>query len=135
MTAAIEVVAIRPTDGKSSVKAFCNVKIGGVTVKGAKIVRQVGQRPWLAMPAVKTDHGWQNIIELSKPLRDRVTEVVLAAWQDLPASRQEILPPSRAAERGRASAPRLAERGQGWTRGARIVTVPIAPNGDELDDI
>jgi DNA-binding cell septation regulator SpoVG len=51
--APIEVVAIRHLDGKSSVKAFVDLKLGGITIKGCKIVRQGDQRPWVAMPAVK----------------------------------------------------------------------------------
>jgi DNA-binding cell septation regulator SpoVG len=89
MTAAIEVLAIRKLDGKSTVKAFVDLRLGGVTIKGAKIVQQDGQRAWLAMPSVKTERAWQNVVELSKDLRERATEVVLAAWathqpRDLP---------------------------------------------------
>jgi DNA-binding cell septation regulator SpoVG len=80
MSAPIEVLAIRRLDGKSNVKAFVDLRLGGITLKGCKIVQQDGQKAWLAMPAVKSDHGWNNVIELSKPLRERVTEVVLAAW-------------------------------------------------------
>ena len=76
----IEVLAIRRLDGKSSVKAFCDVRLGGVVLKGCKVIQQDGQRPWLALPSIKTEHGWQNVVELSKPLRERVTGVVLAAW-------------------------------------------------------
>jgi DNA-binding cell septation regulator SpoVG len=79
--AAIEVLAIRRLDGKSTVKAFCDVKIGGVTLKGCKIVQQDGQRAWLAMPSIKTERAWQNVVELSKPLREAATEIVLAAWE------------------------------------------------------
>jgi DNA-binding cell septation regulator SpoVG len=80
MTAAIQVLTIRKLDGKSSVKAFCDLQIGGVKVMGAKIVQQDGQKAWLAMPSAKTQRAWQNVVELSKPLRERATEVVLAAW-------------------------------------------------------
>jgi DNA-binding cell septation regulator SpoVG len=92
MSAPIEVLAIRQLDGRTSVKAFVDLRIGGVTIKGAKVVRQDGQQAWLAMPAVKLERGWSNTVELSKPLRERVTEVVLAAWN---AQRQEIIPPRR----------------------------------------
>jgi DNA-binding cell septation regulator SpoVG len=81
MSAAIQVLAIRKLDGRSSVKAFTDLRIGGVTIKGAKIVQQDGQKAWLAMPSVKTDRAWQNIVELSKPLCERCTEAVLAAWE------------------------------------------------------
>jgi DNA-binding cell septation regulator SpoVG len=82
MSAPIAVLAIRRLDSKSSsVKAFCDLQLGGVTIKSAKIIQQDGQRAWVAMPSVKTDHGWQNVVEVtSKDLRQRITEVVLAAW-------------------------------------------------------
>jgi DNA-binding cell septation regulator SpoVG len=80
MSAPIEVLAIRRLDGSSTVKAFVDFRLGGVTIKGAKIVQQTGQKAWVAMPAVKSGRGRNNVIELSKPLRERVTEVVLVAW-------------------------------------------------------
>src|SRR5262245_47179482 len=80
--AAIQVVGLRALDGRSVIKAFVDLKVDGVIIKGAKIVQQDGQRPWLAMPSVKNEHGgWNNTVELSKPLRDAATEVVLAAWE------------------------------------------------------
>jgi DNA-binding cell septation regulator SpoVG len=80
MTAAITVLAIRKLDGKSTVKAFVDLQLGGVKIMGAKIIQQEGQKAWLGMPAVKGNHGWTNTVELSKHLREKVTEVVLAAW-------------------------------------------------------
>jgi DNA-binding cell septation regulator SpoVG len=92
MTAAIEVLAIRRLDGTSNVKAFCDLRLGGVTIKGAKIVQQDGQRAWVAMPSIKTDRAWQNVVELSKELRERVTEIVLEEWD---RQRCEVIPPER----------------------------------------
>ena len=81
MSAAIEVLAIRKLDGKSSVKAFVDVRVGGLILKGGKIVCQEGQRSWYATPSVKTDPGWQQIVEIvSKALRERITDAVLEAW-------------------------------------------------------
>jgi DNA-binding cell septation regulator SpoVG len=104
VTAPITVLAIRPLDGKSTVKAFVDVRLGGVTIKGCKIVRQEGQKPWLAMPATKSDRGWNHTVELTKELRSRVTDVVLAAWEpaqgrpqrrDLPVKGQSTWDASR----------------------------------------
>jgi DNA-binding cell septation regulator SpoVG len=93
MTAAIEVLAIRRLDGKSAVKAFVDLRLGGVTIKGAKIIQQANQQAWLAMPAVKTERAWLNVVELSKELRARATEVALAAWEQ--AQRTQIIPPAK----------------------------------------
>jgi DNA-binding cell septation regulator SpoVG len=112
VSAPIEVLALRRLDGKNTVKAFCDVRIGGVTLKGCKIVQQDGQKAWLAMPSVKTTHGWQNVAELSKPLRERCTEVVLAVWathepRDLPV------------RGGRQSHEPLEERAEAWSKRQR----------------
>jgi DNA-binding cell septation regulator SpoVG len=109
MTAAIQVLTIRKLDGKSSVKAFCDLQIGGVKVMGAKIVQQDGQKAWLAMPSVKTERAWQNVVELSKPLRERATEVVLAAW----STHQPRDLPTRG---GRQSHEPLEARADNWMR-------------------
>jgi DNA-binding cell septation regulator SpoVG len=81
MSAEIEVLAIRKLDGRCNVKAFVDVQVGGLAIKGGKVVQQPDQRPWYATPSVKTDHGWQNVVEItSKDLRQRITDVVLEAW-------------------------------------------------------
>jgi hypothetical protein len=68
---AISVLAIRRTDGPSSIRAFCDIQVGGVTIRGVKIIQQPDRAPWLGTPAVKAARGWSNTVELSKPLRAR----------------------------------------------------------------
>ena len=46
MSAPIEVLAIRRLDGKSAVKAFVDLRIGGLVLKGGKIVRQTVVQAW-----------------------------------------------------------------------------------------
>ena len=44
---AISVLAIRKLDGKSAVKAFVDIRIGGVTIKSARVIQQPdGPRGW-----------------------------------------------------------------------------------------
>lgn len=83
--AEIEVLDIRHVQKPGNVQAFVSVRLGGVTVHGAKIVQQPGQRPWLAMP----DKQWAGddgkprytaVIELSPALKKRVADAVLASW-------------------------------------------------------
>jgi DNA-binding cell septation regulator SpoVG len=91
--APISVVAIRHLDGKSSVKAFIDLQVGGLTIKGCKIVQQDGQKAWLAMPATKLTHGWVNTVEISsRLLRDRLTEVAVAAWEQSLQRQPEAVP-------------------------------------------
>jgi DNA-binding cell septation regulator SpoVG len=79
---AIVVRAIRRLDGSTTVKAFVDIQLGGLVLKGCKIVQQDGQRAWLAMPSVKTERAWLQVVEVeSKALRDRFTDVVLQAWE------------------------------------------------------
>ena len=78
---AISVLAIRKLDGNSAVKAFVDVQLGGVTLRGCKIVQQTGARPWVALPSVKNDRGWQNVVEVSRELRERLTAPVLEVWE------------------------------------------------------
>jgi DNA-binding cell septation regulator SpoVG len=61
MTAPVEILSIRKLDGKSTVKAFVDFRCGGMTIKGAKVIQE-GQRAWVAMPSIKLDHGWQNVV-------------------------------------------------------------------------
>ena len=80
MTAPIEVVRMHRLDGAGSVKAFVDIRVGGITIKGAKIIQQPDRRAWLGMPAVKTERAWHNVVEItSAKLRQAITEVVLAA--------------------------------------------------------
>jgi hypothetical protein len=78
----IEIISIKPVAGASSVKAFVSVRIGEVTIHGAKIVQQVGQHAWVSMPdrAWVGDDGqtrYKRLVELDRPLAQRVTAAVL----------------------------------------------------------
>jgi DNA-binding cell septation regulator SpoVG len=91
MAAAIEVLSIKPLDSGGTVKAFVDIRVGAVEIHGCKIVQQDGQRPWVAMPSTKSGERWFNVVEItSKDLKQRITDVVLEAWQE---PRQEIIPP------------------------------------------
>jgi DNA-binding cell septation regulator SpoVG len=115
MSAPIEVLAIRKLDGTTTVKAFVDVRVGALVLKGGKVVCQPGQRAWYATPGVKTDHGWQQVVEItSKELRQRITDAVLEAWE-----RRGEEPPARQAERGRATAEALEETGAAWSQKQR----------------
>jgi hypothetical protein len=67
---------------------------------------------WLAMPSVKTACAWNDVVELSKDLRRRVTDVVLDAWE----AGGNITPPIRG---GRQSHEPLEERADPWAKRQR----------------
>ena len=84
--AAIEVLEVRRVEGGGNVRAFLALRIGGITIRDAKIVQQPGRRPWLAMP----DRQWTGadgkvhyvaLVELSSSFKQRVTDAALAAWR------------------------------------------------------
>jgi DNA-binding cell septation regulator SpoVG len=86
MSAPIQVLDVRRVDNLGNVRAYVTIRIGGVTIHGAKIVQKPNQRPWLAMP----DRQWTGadgkqhysaLVELSPSLKARVSEAVLADWQ------------------------------------------------------
>jgi DNA-binding cell septation regulator SpoVG len=134
VTAPITILAIRKLGGNSTVKAFVDLQIGGVTIKGAKIVQQDGQKAWLAMPSIKTERAWQNVVELTKPLRERATEVVLAAW----ATQQPRDLPTRG---GRQSHEPIEDRAAAWAKRQRDAHVEKlarrfdARGPDTVDDL
>jgi hypothetical protein len=82
---AIEVIAVR-RGGSGAIRAFVDIRLGGVTIKGCKVVEQPGKEPWLAMPSYKADRGWLQPVELSKELSKRVTPVAIAAWRNQAAA-------------------------------------------------
>jgi DNA-binding cell septation regulator SpoVG len=127
MSAAIQVLAMRALDGTSTVKAFCDIRLGGVTLKGCKIVQQDAQKAWVATPSVKRDRRWNNVVEItSKDLRQRITDVVLAAW----TTRQPHNLPTHG---GRQTHETLDERADAW-----LQRQPLPKSGDpgrhDMDD-
>jgi DNA-binding cell septation regulator SpoVG len=96
MTATIEVLEIRKVD-TGNVRAFVKLRLGGLVIHGVKVVQQDGQKAWVALPQTKSGERWFPVVECtSKDLKQRITDVVLAAWQ---RQRQEVTPPSHARSR------------------------------------
>lgn len=84
--AQIEVLEFSRTTSDGTVKATCSLRIGGVTIKEAKIVQQSGQTAWLALPQRQWTGSdgqsrYKSLVELSAPLKERVSEVALKAWE------------------------------------------------------
>ena len=81
MAANIEILNVRPTSKPGTLKAFCTLKLGGVTVNDCKIVQQDGQRAWLAMPDRAYDGSdgkkrYSPYVELSDSLKALISDVV-----------------------------------------------------------
>lgn len=85
MSAAIEIIALRPLPNGGSLKAFASVRLGGVTIHDCRVVQQPGQRPWVSLPQREYETDGQKkysaVVELSEPLKREVSRLVLAAWE------------------------------------------------------
>jgi hypothetical protein len=80
-----EVLSIRPSRALGTIRAFVDLRIGDIVIPECKIVRQLGQQPWLVL----VDRPWQGddgkihcgrLVEL-KSLHEQVTQVVPREWK------------------------------------------------------
>jgi DNA-binding cell septation regulator SpoVG len=76
---------VRRVDNGGNVRAYVSLRIG-VTIHGAKIVQQTGQRAWLAMPdrqwtAADGKVRYTAVVELTSSLKQRGSDAVLAGWE------------------------------------------------------
>ena len=80
-----EVIGVRSFAGTGPLRACARVRLGGVIIHNCRIVHQAGQRPWVSLPQREYTHDGQKkyapILELSEPLKRKVSRVVLAAWE------------------------------------------------------
>jgi hypothetical protein len=88
MAAPIEILELRRVSDCGSVRAFVKLRVGGFTIHGCRVIRQDGQRPWVARPQVparkKADGsggGWFPVLEATKELKRRIDDVVIEAWE------------------------------------------------------
>jgi DNA-binding cell septation regulator SpoVG len=89
-SSAISVESLRLSD-HATIKAFVDVRMGGVVAKGFKIIQAPGQRAWVALPSRQYDAGdgkprYEITVELSDSLKARVSAAVLAAWREAVAN-------------------------------------------------
>ena len=82
----IRVVAVQPLAGAGNLKAFADVQIDGLTVKGFRVIQQSGQRAWVSVPQQQAKDGrYFNIVEFAdKAELDLVRQAVLAAFESGP---------------------------------------------------
>jgi hypothetical protein len=85
---AIAVIEMRRATNCGSVRPFCKLKVGAFTIHGVKVIRQDGQRPWIALPQhparVKADgkgSGWYPVLEATPELMAKIRAVALEHWQ------------------------------------------------------
>ena len=85
MSAAVEILAVRPLTNAGNFRAFASVRIGEVMIHDFRIVQQPGQRAWVSPPQREYEKDGQKkyaaIVELSDALKREVSRVVLAAGE------------------------------------------------------
>lgn len=80
---AIQVSRIYKVDGDSKLKAFVDVSLGGVIVKGLRIV-DGSNGLFLSMPRHQGKDGkWYNTVyPVNKDIQKQLSDLVLAAYQE-----------------------------------------------------
>lgn len=85
--AQIKVSRVQHLTTGSSLKAFCSVELGPLTINDVKVIQQPGKEPWVAMPSREYQDGEGNrkfapVVEIADgSLKDDLTQAVLAAWK------------------------------------------------------
>ena len=83
MEADIKVVRLHRFDGDSKLKAFVDIAIGDIIVKGFRVVQ--GEKGlFLSMPQEKAKDGkwYSSVFPVTKEAKDSLSETVLAAYQE-----------------------------------------------------
>jgi DNA-binding cell septation regulator SpoVG len=84
MSAPIQVIKVKALESGGNLKAFVDVRIGAVVIRGCRVVQQPGQKAWVSMPQTKSGEKYYAVVEIeSEGLRNRVREVVLEHWESV----------------------------------------------------
>lgn len=73
-----------------NVRALATVYVGGLRIRGVKVVQQPGQRAYVRLPDGKTPEGQYYLIVTceDRRLKEQIDSVVLAAYNDLASGGQ-----------------------------------------------
>lgn len=77
----VEIRNIRPFNSSTATRAFCEVRIGGVSIRDCKIVKVGDRPPFISMPSnkyTKKDgtEGYSNIVFVSESIKKMLDEEV-----------------------------------------------------------
>ena len=87
MAVRVDVVKIRPIQGKGNLKAFASVQIAGkMTIHSCRIVQQGNQSPWVSLPQESyTDKEgktkYSPVVEVPEDWKPDIQAAVLSAYQ------------------------------------------------------
>lgn len=84
--ARIEVENIRELDGRGSLKAFVDIRIGGTLFRSWRIVQQTGQKPWVSPPVERWSGKdgktrYTRLVEFPADFQKAVESAILGAWE------------------------------------------------------
>lgn len=73
----------RLPDG-GNLKGFATVQVGPWTVRGLRIIQQLGQRAYVALPQTQSPDGryWPVLQTSDSTLKDAIQAAVLTAWAE-----------------------------------------------------
>ncbi len=78
----IQVSRIYRFEGDSKLKAFADISLAGVVIKGLRIVEGKNGL-FLSMPSHQGKDGrWYNTVQTTKEIHQELTELVLAAYKE-----------------------------------------------------
>lgn len=84
----VQVLRIRPVLKPGSLRAFVDIKVGGIIMNKLRIFQENGKEPSVGMPteSFKPTHGptrYTRLIEIEdKKLMDQISQAVLKAWEN-----------------------------------------------------
>jgi DNA-binding cell septation regulator SpoVG len=95
MAVRVDVVKVRPIQGKGNLKAFASVQIAGkMTIHSCRIVQQAGQVPWVSLPQESyTDKEgktkYSPIVEIPEEWKPDIQAAVLGAYHEILTDNQD----------------------------------------------
>jgi len=101
----VKVSRVQHLQSQSSLKAFCSVELGSLTINDCKVIQQAGQEPWVAMPSRSYEDSDGNrkyapVVEITSDfLKGEIEHAVLAAWRSQTGSEPQPAPTGQTEEK------------------------------------
>ncbi|GEM_PF-973630 len=83
----IETLSITPVEGRGSLRAFVNIRIGDLIIHDCRIIQELGKKPWFSLPVLsyKNQYGttqYRTLVQiLDENLKNEISQVVLSTWE------------------------------------------------------
>lgn len=84
----LEVLSITPVEGRGSLRAFVNLRLGDLILNDCRVIQEPGKHAWFSLPVLsyKTQYGttqYRTFIQIvDENLKNRISEAVLSAWEN-----------------------------------------------------